>query len=401
VEYRYLFTAAVLSWIGDYFARVAVAVIIFGDTGSALLSAAGFAVSYQPWVAGGPVLAALAERYPYRRVMILCDVVRLVLVALMALPGLPLPALLLLLLASSMLTPPFQAARSAMVAQILTGDRYVVGLSLQSMAGQTAQVMGYALGGATAAAGEQAALLINAATFGISALLLWRGVRPRPVATTAAPRRSLLKETGDGIRLVFGHRVMRPIALVVFSMVAVQIVPEGLAVAWSAELGGGSGTAGLLMAAIPIGHVIGALCVRAMSPTRRLKLVKPVLLMSPLCLVPALAHPPSAVVFLLGVCTGVTATVIMPLNGLFVSVLPDGFRARAFGIMQAGMQVSYAIAVLAAGTLAEALPVPVVVGSWGICGLLLMAVAVRTWPSGAVIDAEVDRAADLTRQTSP
>ncbi|MFD1542059.1 MFS transporter [Nonomuraea guangzhouensis] len=401
LEYRYLFTAAALSWIGDYFAKVAVAVLIFSDTGSVLLSAAGFAVSYLPWVAGGPVLAALAERYPYRRVMILCDVARFALVALMALPGLPLPALLLLLLASSLLTPPFQAARSAMVAQILTGDRYVVGLSVQNMVGQAAQVTGYALGGVTAAIDGHVALLINAATFGASALLLWRGVRPRPVETATAPRRSLLKETGDGIRLVFGHRVMRPIALVVFSMVAIQIVPEGLAAAWSAELGGGSRTAGLLMAALPIGNVIGALITRVLTPARRLKLVKPVLLTSPLFLVPALAHPPFVVVFFLGVCTGVTATVIVPLNGLFVSVLPGDFRARAFGIMQGGIQISFAVAVLAAGALAESFPVPVVVGAWGGCGLVLMAVAVRTWPRAAVIDAEVARAADLNRQTSP
>jgi MFS family permease len=400
LEYRYLFTAAVLSWIGDYFAKVAVAVLIFSDTGSVLLSAAGFAVSYLPWVAGGPVLAALAERYPYRRVMILCDVARLVLVALMALPGLPLPALLLLLLASSLLTPPFQAARSAMVARILTGDRYVVGLSVQNMAGQAAQVTGYALGGVTAAVDGHVALLINAATFGASALLLWRGVRPRPVGATAAPRRSLLKETGDGIKLVFGHRVMRPIALVVFSMVAIQIVPEGLAAAWSAELGGGSSTAGLLMAAMPIGNVIGAFFVRVMTPARRLKLIKAVLLMSPLFLVPALANPPSIVVFFMGVCTGVTATVSVPLNGLFVSVLPGDFRARAFGIMQGGMQISFAAAVLTAGALAESFPVPAVVGVWGVCGLVLMAVAVRTWPRTAVIDAEVARAAALNGRTA-
>ncbi|MEQ4719917.1 MFS transporter [Nonomuraea sp. B19D2] len=399
-EYRYLFTAAVLSWIGDYFARVAVAVLIFSDTGSALLSAAGFAVSYLPWVAGGPVLAALAERYPYRRVMILCDVGRLALVALMALPGLPLPVLLLLLLTSSLLTPPFQAARSAMLAQILTGDRYVMGLSVQNTAGQAAQVAGYALGGVIAAVDAHVALLINAATFGASALLLWRGVRPRPVGTTAAPRRSLLKETGDGIKLVFGHRVMRPIALVVFSMVAIQIVPEGLAAAWSAELGGGSHTAGLLMAAMPIGNVIGAFFVRVMVPARRLKLIKPVLLMSPLFLIPALADPPAIVVFFLGVCTGVTATVMVPLNGLFTSVLPSDFRARAFGIMQGGIQISFATAVLTSGALAEIFPVPVVVGVWGVCGLVLMAVAVRTWPRTVVIDAEVSRAADLNRQSS-
>ena len=61
-EYRSLFGAAILSWIGDYFARVAVAVLILNDTGSVLLSVVGFAVTYLPWVVGGPVLAALAER---------------------------------------------------------------------------------------------------------------------------------------------------------------------------------------------------------------------------------------------------------------------------------------------------------------------------------------------------
>ena len=51
-----------------------------------LLSAAAFAVSYLPWMLGGPLLAALAERYPYRRVMIICDLVRMVLIALVADP---------------------------------------------------------------------------------------------------------------------------------------------------------------------------------------------------------------------------------------------------------------------------------------------------------------------------
>ncbi|MBB6346229.1 MFS family permease [Nonomuraea muscovyensis] len=398
-EYRSLYAATVLSWIGDYFAKVAVAVLIFSDTGSALLSAAGFAVSYLPWVAGGPVLAALAERFPYRRVMIICDLVRAALVTLVAVPGLPLPVLLLLLVASSMLTPSFEAARSAMVAQLLTGDRYVLGLSLQNMSGQTAQVAGYAVGGLIAAVDPHVALLINAATFGVSALLLWRGVRARPPAMTRVRDRSLLAETGDGLRLVLGHPVMRPIALVVFSLVAIVIVPEVLAVAWSAELGGGSRTAGLLMAAIPVGNVIGGILTRMTEPARRLRLLRPLLLAAPLLLVPALARPPFVVVFLLMVGAGIANMVMAPLNGLFVSVLPGDFRARAFGIMQGGIQITLAVSVLAAGALAERFSVPIVVGAWAVCGLVLMGVAVRTWPGVEVIDAEVARAAERNRQT--
>ena len=326
--------------------------------------------------------------------MILSDLGRFALIALAAVPGLPLPVLLLLIFASAMLAPPFQAARSALLPRILTGDRYVIGLSAQSIASQTAQMLGYAVGGTIAAVNGHAALLINALSFGVSALLLWRGVRPRPAATGPVVRRSLLRETGDGVRLVFGHRVMRPIALVVFGSVAILIVPEALAAAWAADLGGGSVTAGLLMAALPIGNLVGALSVRALAPARRLRLVKPLLLASPSMLVPALVDPPAAVVFLLGVCTGVTATVLVPLNGLFVSVLPQDFRARAFGVMQGGMQVSYAVAVLTTGALAELLSVPVMVGAWGVCGLVVMATAVRSWPRPAVIDAEVARAAE-------
>jgi predicted MFS family arabinose efflux permease len=387
-EFRALFGATMLSLVGDYFARVAVTVLIFSDTGSVLLSAAAFATSYLPWVAGGPVLAALAERYPYRQVMIICDLARMALVALMAFPGLPLPVLLLLLLGSSLLTPPFEAARSAILPQLLTGDHYVLAVSLRTMATQAALVLGYAVGGVITAVSPHGALMVNAATFGVSALLLWHGVRPRPAAKTKAQRESLLKEAGEGLRMVFGHRVMRPIALAVFGMVGILIVPEGLAAAWSAELGGGSRTAGLLLAAMPIGNVIGVVLTRVVGPERRTALIKPFLLGGPLFLLPALAAPPTAVAFLLVVCAGVMNAVIVPLNGLFVSVLPADFRARAFGVMQGGIQITHAVAVLVAGALAELVPVPVAVGLWAAGGLALMTVMVRTWPSHDVIAAE-------------
>lgn len=397
-EYRVLFVAAVLSWVGDYFAKVAVALLVFRNTGSVALSATSFAIGYLPWLAGGPVLAAVAERYPHRRVMIICDVASMALVSLMALPGLPLPVLLLLLMSAAMLAPPFQAARSAMVAQLLTGDRYVQGISLQNMSAQAAQVLGYAMGGMVAHVAPQGALLVNAATFGASALLLWRGVRPRPaVATTIAGRRSLLKETGDGLKLVFGHRIMRPIALVVFSMVSITIVPEGLAAAWSAELGESSGTAGLLMAAVPVGTMVGGVLIRATGPDRRLKMIKPFLLVTPFLLIPALAGPPSVVVFIMMVGAGVTSTAIVPLNGIFVRVLPEGFRARAFGIMQGGIQITLAVAVLTAGALADRFSVSIVVGTWSLCGLVLMGVVVRTWPRDDVINVEIARVTEMNR----
>ena len=88
-EYRYLLSANVFSWIGDYLARAAVTVLVLHHSGSVALSAASFALSYLPWLVGGPVPAAVAERMPFRSTMVACDLIRMLLIGLIALPGMP------------------------------------------------------------------------------------------------------------------------------------------------------------------------------------------------------------------------------------------------------------------------------------------------------------------------
>ena len=72
-EWRALFATFLLSTIGDELARVALTVLVYARTGSPLLSALAFAISYVPWVLGGPVLSALADRLPRHRVLIGTD----------------------------------------------------------------------------------------------------------------------------------------------------------------------------------------------------------------------------------------------------------------------------------------------------------------------------------------
>jgi hypothetical protein len=80
------------------------------------------------------------------------------------------------------------------------------------------------------------------------------------------------------------------------------------------------------------------------------------------------------------------------LNTQFVLALPHGFRARAFGVMQQGVQLSQGGAVLLTGLLAERSSVPLVVGLWSVGGVALMlALAVR-WPSARVVDEEIEQA---------
>lgn len=393
-EFRAVFAAGALSWVGDYLAKAAVTLLVYQQTESVALSAAAFAVSFLPWLLGGPLLAALAERYPYRRVMVACDVIRMALMLLIAIPNLPVQAVLVLIFAATLANPPSQAAKSALMPQILAGDRLVVGLSLNSSVGQAAQVVGYLLGTAVAAIDPALALLINAATFAVSALLVRFGVRDRTAVMTSAHRSHLLRETTQGFQIVFRTPVLRAIAVLVFSAMLFSIVPEGLAAGWANQDGGGmdEGLAqALIMVANPVGFILGGLLVsRLFGPSRRLALMRPLAVLAPLALVPALFRPAPPVVALLAALCGFAVAGMLPMaNGLFVQALPAGFRARAFGVMATGVQVIQGVAVLATGLLADRFSIPLVVGVWSSAGVLLMVVAALRWPSKQTVDSTI------------
>ena len=89
-EFRALWSAQVLSFAGDQFAQVAIAILVYGRTHSPFLTALAYALTYLPPIAGGPLLSGLADLFPRRRVMIVCDLLRIGTVGLIAVPGPPL-----------------------------------------------------------------------------------------------------------------------------------------------------------------------------------------------------------------------------------------------------------------------------------------------------------------------
>ena len=408
-EYRAVYSASVLSWIGDYVARAAVAAMVYQSTGSAAASAAAFAISYAPWLLGGSVLVAIAERYPYRRVMVVCDVARMVVMAVVAIggSGLPLPLLLGLLLLCALFSPPFDAARSAMLPAMLGRERYVAGLALSTATAAPIQVAGYFLGSSLATFDAQLALGLNAATFGVSALLVRTGVRLREPGLPSERRTGLLRETGDGFRIVFGNPALRALVLLVFCGSLFAVVPEGLGAAWAARNSTEIDRAwaqGLLMGAVPAGMVLGSLVIsRLVRPSWRRRLLRPLAVLTPLALVPALLDPSVPAAAGLALISGFAIGAFLPVaNAEFVQALPSAYRARAFGVVSAGLQLLQGAAVLATGALAQRVDLPVVVGGWSAAGVLLMIVmAVGAWPAPEVFAKAGARAAEMDRSVRP
>lgn len=356
-EFRAVLVADGLSTVGDQVARIAVALLVLERSGSAFAASATYACSYLTWLLGGPFLTAVADRYPRRRVMVVCDLLRMVLIATLALPGTPLWVVFAVLVLVGLLAPPFDAARSSLCADLLTGERYVVGNALTNAVSQAGQLLGFVLGGALVVAlGVRGALLIDALTFAVSGLLLLLQVRERAVSTGGAEPDSgttrwreavagfaLLRRT-PRLRVLLGWGLLSAMAV---------IAPEGLAVAIAEQDGRGPFVAGVLTASVPAGFLVGSWLVLRLPAERREPLF-PVLVAASCAPLMLTAFVEDAIVLcVLWALAGVGNALQLVANSAFVLAVPAHLRGRAFGVAGTLLMAVQGVVLLAAGALAE------------------------------------------------
>jgi MFS family permease len=388
-EFRSLWTAQVLSVVGDQLARVAMTVLVYDQTRSAFWAAVTYAVTLVPWLLGGLALSGLADRLPRRGVMIACDLARMVLITVMGLLSLRatatgvLPLLVVLLFAVTLLDSPFKAARSAMLPDILAGDRYVLGVAVSQTALQIGMVAGFALGGVIVTAlHTNGALFLDAATFAGSAILVRAGVRARPAAAGTAGPASRRGQMMAGVHLVFGRPVLR--TLVLFGwLVTFYVVPMGLAAPLAHGLRSGLPPAiatGLVFAAGPFGTMTGAIAFsRLVSSARRQAWLGPLAVGACAILALFAFHPSLVWALVIMTVSGACAAYQLAANSAFVAAVPAERRGQAFGLANGGMQAFQGLWIVLAGALAaHALAADTVVAlSGGIGAALAAALAIQ------------------------
>ena len=88
-EFRVMFLADIVSMLGNVVAAVALTVLVYEQTRSPALAASVMALAFLPYLLGGVLLGAAADRLPARRVLVTCDLLSTVLVAAMVIPGMP------------------------------------------------------------------------------------------------------------------------------------------------------------------------------------------------------------------------------------------------------------------------------------------------------------------------
>ena len=376
-EFRALWASYVLSATGDRLALVALTLLVYARTKSPLLSAVTFASGLVPYLFGGMFLSGLADRLPRRLVMVACDLARFVLVAAMLVPRMPLAATVVLLYLVTLLQPPFDASRSAIVRDMMAGPRYPLAMALLQSTNRVVTIGGAVVGGLVVAlAGARLGLGIDAATFIVSALLVRFGVSARPAADESGAPKPVAQMV-EGVRLVFGDPALRTLMSLGW-LAAFYELPEAIVAPYTSRLGGGAAAAGLLLAVSQLGAVIASpLFTKKIGPLTRLRWMGPMAVLSGAVLVATAARPNLwASMAIFAVCNTFGMYQIAA-NTAFVERIPNEKRAQAFGLANAGLIVGQGVAFALAGAAAEVVPPSTVVALSGglgaviACGLAL------------------------------
>lgn len=398
-EFRAVFAAHLLSLLGVVVSELALTVLVYDLTGSPLLSALTFALGLLPYLIGGTLFAGVADRYPVRRVLVVCDLLCAACVAVMLVPATPVAGLLALRCLVAAIAPVFTGTRMAALTDILgEGDLYVLGRSLLRIVSQSAMLIGFGAGGVLLTVlSPRGAITVTVVTFLCSAALLRFGTRDRP-ARAGVGGGTLLKESLSGARLVLGDRRVRALMLLFWLPAMFVVAPEALAAPYADAIGASPAALGLLLCAMAVGHIGAELFVgSALSPRNRSRIVLPVAAAGLLPLLVYAVRPGLPLALAALALAGAGAAYVIGLDQWFVDAVPQELRGRAMTLLTAGLMTVQGLGMALAGLAAEFFPVHQVVAGSGIIGTvctLLLVAEVRGTAPGRMSDTEGRDGAD-------
>jgi MFS family permease len=270
-NYRRYFAGQVVSLSGNWMQTVAAVWLILSLTGSGVAVGLTTALQFLPMLLFGAWGGLLADRFAKRRLLMVTQ-------ALMALPAIGLFAVTetgvvapwmvyLAVLAMGAVNAVDNPTRQSFVIEMVGSDRVVNAVSLNSVIVQSARIVGPAIAGVLIAAfGVGLCFGVNALTFAAMILALWR---MDPAQLRAAPTGG--REPG-AIRAGLRYVRRTPALAVPLALMALvgtfgfnfQVVLPLLA---RFSFAGGAGTYAVLVSAMGVGSVAGALVTGAHGRT--------------------------------------------------------------------------------------------------------------------------------------
>jgi MFS family permease len=333
---RSFLAASFQSSIGNAIAYIALLLVAYDLTRSAWAVGAVLLAEFIPAIALGPLFGALADRYPRRRLVVTADLLRCGAFVALAFAG-SLPAVIALALVAGAGGALYQpAAKSALPG--LAGEHADRAMGALVASWSAAGMVGPGIGAALLVVLSPAdLLLVNAATFLLSAVVLGRLPLDRPAPALAADSAAQATEAptgaGDGVRA--GLRTVRSapgLAVVVGAGMATTLAFSMMNVAEPLlarqELRTNGAGFALLVCAFGIGSTVGALRGRASGWTMLATLAGGGLALVASALAPSVGV--AAATFLV---TGIFAGAFMSSEyQLITRLAPEAVLGRVFGL---------------------------------------------------------------------
>jgi MFS family permease len=394
---RRLELAYAASLIGLWAYSVAIVIYAF-ELGGATLVGVSAVVRLLPAAVAAPFAAMLADRHSRRRVMLVTDLVRSLLVAAIAVSvAADLPATVVFSLAGAMavVSTAFEPAKNALLPSLVADPDQLTAANVATSTLESSAIFaGPALGGVVfALASAEAALAVTAGLLLCSAALLARieaaGAHEPVVNAGDGPR-----EEGLVAELLGGGRAIAAdwrLALVM-GLLSAQLLVDGaigvfVVVIALDVLELGRGAVGLLDSAAGLGGLVGALAALAVIGQRGLAATfgfgvaawgAPLLLIA--------AWPEPAVAFAAFGLVGVANTVVDSSGfTLLQRASPDELRGRVFGVFETLAIMAVGLGSLIASVLIAALDT---VATLVVVGAFLPTLALVAWPALRRLDAE-------------
>jgi MFS family permease len=376
--FRSLCAARFASTAGDALSLVALMVHVADSTGQALAVSVLLLVGDFAPSLFGPLTGAVSDRFDLRRVMVGCEVVQAALLVLIALSLEHLPLVLVLVGLRALAGQVFLPASRAAVPALVEDRDLPVANSTLGFGSNGAEAVGPLLAAVLLPlVGVRGALLVDAATFAVSALLLL-SLRPVPPAP-AAP--ALLAGARQGLRYIWSTPAVRVIALGFCAVVACNGIDDvALVVLAKDTFEAGDAAVGVLLAGAGIGLFAGYLLLSRYASRLAMAwlLVVGFAISSMGNLLTGLAWAVTAALVLQSIRGLGIAAMDVATNTLIQRLVPPGMLGRVFGNLYGGIGAAAALSYVAGGVLLDATSAPATFLIAGAAGTLAtLAVAVR------------------------
>jgi predicted MFS family arabinose efflux permease len=379
-DFTRLYGAQLTSFAGDWFATVALLGLALEMTGSSAIASLVLVLQTGGFAAASPLAGMLADRLDRRRLMIGADLARIPVALAFLLARDPetlwiaFAAVLLLAVGAAL----FEPTSSASLPNLVSREDLPIANVLIGSAWGTMLAVGAALGGLVAATlGRDAAFVVNALSFAVSAWLIL-GIR-RPLQETRDPATHVVTGVRGGIATAIGFaRASRIVGAFVLSKTSFGVgtgVVALLAVFGAEVFDAGDAGIGVLFAARGTGALVGPFVARSVMGTDDRGLIRGIaasFVAAAGCyaLFPLAPQLWVAALFVFGAHCGGGAQWALSTLGIQRST-PDAIRGRVFSLDYGLVTLTIAVSTLLAGTLADLVPARLAV--WAMAALIMAA----------------------------